>query len=137
MRFGGGGGGPVNITLQAENGNLSGGTSLNTDHAGYIGTSFVNFNRSGGVLELTNVDGGKGGSATMTVRYALAGGSRTADLSVNGSKETITCTSTGGWKSWGTISVTIKLNPGKNNSIKITSSGQDWGNTDEITIVAP
>ena len=134
---GGGGGGPVNITLQAENGNLSGGTSLNTDHAGYIGTSFVNFNPRGGVLELTNVDGGKGGNATMTVRYALAGGSRTADLSVNGSKETITVTKTGSWKKWGTMDFTIKLNSGANNTIRITSTGQDWGNTDEITIVVP
>jgi hypothetical protein len=72
----------------------------------------------------------------MTVRYACRN-TRTADLSVNGSKDTITCTSTGGWKTWGTITKTIKLNPGKGNSIKFTSSGQDWGNTDEITIDAP
>ena len=73
----------------------------------------------------------------MTVRYALGGGSRTADLSVNGSNETITCTSTGSWKNWGTMDKTITLNPGANNEIIITSSGQDWGNTDEITIVLP
>jgi len=35
------------------------------------------------------------------------------------------------------MSKTITLKPGKSNSIKITSSGQDWGNTDEITIVLP
>ena len=32
-------------------------------------------------------------SAKMVVRYALAGGSRGADLSVNGSNDRITCTS--------------------------------------------
>ena len=73
----------------------------------------------------------------MTVRYGLAGGSRTADLSVNGSQETITLTSTGSWKTWRTMDFNITLKPGKSNSIKITSTGQDWGNTDEITIVAP
>ena len=109
-----------------------------TVHAGFNGSGFCDFQRgSGAVLHFTGIDGGAGGSATMTVRYALARGSRTADLSVNGSKGTITCSSTGSWKTWGTMTKTIKLNPGKSNSIKITSSGQDWGNTDEITIDAP
>ncbi|MDC0050762.1 carbohydrate-binding protein [Verrucomicrobia bacterium] len=108
------------------------------NHAGFNGSGFADFQRgSGAILEFTNVNGGAGGDATMTVRYALARGSRTADLSVNGSNDTITCTSTGAWNSWGTMSKTIKLKPGKSNTIKITSSGQDWGNTDEITIVAP
>jgi prepilin-type N-terminal cleavage/methylation domain-containing protein len=130
---GGGAGG----TIQVENAKLSGGAGINTDHAGYNGSGFVNFNPRGGVMEVTGVDGGKGGSATMTVRYALARGSRTADLSVNGSKDTITLTSTGSWKTWGTMDFTITLKSGKNNTIKITSTGQDWGNTDEITIVGP
>lgn len=109
----------------------------NQNHVGWRGTGFCDFQRgSGAVLHFTGIDGGAGGSATMTVRYACRN-TRTADLSVNGSKDTITCTPTGGWKTWGTITKTIKLNPGKSNSIKFTSSGQDWGNTDEITIVAP
>jgi len=141
LRCGEGGGGIAGVggtkTYQAENANMSGGCALNTDHAGYNGSGFCNFPPSNGVLELTNVNGGKGGSATMTVRYGLAGGSRTADLSVNGSQETITLTSTGSWKTWGTMDFNITLKPGKSNSIKITSTGQDWGNTDEITVVAP
>ena len=116
---------------------MSGGCGLNTDHAGYHGSGFCNFPVSNGVLEFKGVDGGAGGSATMTVRYGLAAGQRTAALSVNDSNETITLTSTGSWKTWGTMDFTIKLKPGKSNSIKITSTGQDWGNTDEITIVAP
>jgi len=119
---------------QAENAAMSGGAGINTDHAGYHGTGFCNFNPRGGVCEFTNVDGGSGGSAKMTVRYALAGGSRTAALSVNGSNDTITVTSTGSWKTWGTMDFTITLKPGKSNSIKITSTGQDWGNFDEITV---
>ena len=119
---------------QAENASMSGGASINTDHAGYHGTGFCNFNPRGGVCEFTNVDGGSGGSAKMTVRYALARGQRTADLSVNGSNGTITVTSTGSWKTWGTMDFTITLKPGKSNSIKITSTGQDWGNFDEITV---
>ena len=110
----------------------------NQNHVGWRGTGFCDFQRgSGAVLAFTGIDGGTGGSATMTVRYALARGSRGADLSVNGSNDRITCTSTGSWASWGTMDVTIKLKPGKSNTITITSSGQDWGNTDEITIVAP
>jgi prepilin-type N-terminal cleavage/methylation domain-containing protein len=126
-------------TYQAEEASMSGGCRPMTVHAGYNGTGFTDFPTRNGVLEFTGVDGGEGGSCTMTVRYSLARGSRTADLSVNGSNETITCTSTGSpaWKKWGTMSKTITLKPGKSNSIKITSSGQDWGNTDEITIVLP
>jgi prepilin-type N-terminal cleavage/methylation domain-containing protein len=131
---GAGGGGN---TYQAEL-YVGAGCAERREHAGFNGTGFCDFQRrSGAVLHFTGIDGGAGGSVTMTVRYALGGGSRTADLSVNGSNETITCTSTGSWKNWGTMDKTITLNPGKSNSIKITSSGQDWGNTDEITIVLP
>jgi len=138
FRCGGGGGGVSGpTTYQAENGSMSGGCALNTDHAGYHGSGFCNFPPRNGVLELTNVNGGKGGSATMTVRYALARGQRTANLSVNGSSGTITVKSTGSWKNWGTMDFNITLKPGASNSIKITSTGQDWGNTDEITVVAP
>ena len=104
-------------------------------HVGWRGTGFCDFQRaSGAILEFTNINGGSGGEAKMVVRYALARGSRTADLSVNGSNDTITCTSTGAWNSWGTMTKMIKLKPGKSDTIKFTSSGQDWGNTDEITI---
>jgi hypothetical protein len=107
----------------------------NQNHVGWRGTGFCDFQqRSGAVLAFTAINGGSGGEAKMTVRYALAGGSRGADLSVNGSNDRITCTATGSWNSWGTMDVTIKLKPGKSNTITITSSGQDWGNTDEITI---
>jgi hypothetical protein len=112
-------------------------TTGNQNHVGWRGTGFCDFPTRNGVLAFTGIDGGTGGDATMTVRYACTR-NRTADLSVNGSSDTIRCTRTGGdWKTWGTISVTIKLKPGKSNTITITSSGQDWGNTDEITIVAP
>ncbi len=124
-------------TYQAEN-YVGPGCAAMTVHAGFNGTGFCDFQRSAGaVLAFTGIDGGTGGNATMTVRYALARGSRTADLSVNGSNGTITCTSTGSWKTWGTMDFQITLKPGKSNTITITSSGQDWGNTDEITIVAP
>jgi hypothetical protein len=107
----------------------------NQNHVGWRGTGFCDFQRaSGAVLAFTAINGGSGGEAKMTVRYALARGSRGADLSVNGSNDRITCTATGAWNSWGTMDVTIKLKPGKSNTITITSSGQDWGNTDEITI---
>jgi hypothetical protein len=72
-------------TYQAEEASMSGGAAENRGGSGWNGTGFTNFPRNGGVLEFTNVDGGAGGDATMTVRYGLAYGSRTADLSVNGS----------------------------------------------------
>ena len=119
---------------QAEN-YVGPGCAAMGNHAGSHGSGFCDFQRgSGAILEFTNINGGSGGEAKMVVRYALARGSRTADLSVNGSNDTITCTSTGSWSTWGTMTKMIKLKPGKVNTIKFTSSGQDWGNTDEITI---
>lgn len=130
-------GAPGTTVYQAENYVGAGCAAVtgNGNHVGWRGSGFCDFQRgSGAVLAFTDINGGSGGEAKMVVRYALARGSRTADLSVNGSNDTIVCTSTGSWRDWGTMTKMIKLKPGKSNTITITSSGQDWGNTDEITI---
>ncbi|HYP16246.1 MAG TPA: carbohydrate-binding protein [Opitutus sp.] len=124
----------TSATLQAENAAYGDGVSRRTDASGFNGTAFVNFPVTGGFLEFARIDGGSGGQATLSVRHALASGTRTGVLIVNGTSQPITFGSTGGWSTWRTHAVSIALNSGTANTIRFEASGQDLTNIDEITI---
>ena len=82
-------------TFQAEQGMLGGGASVDSNHAGFTGTGFVNFPVDGGSLQFNGVDGGAGGSRTLTIRFANGSGSgRTGRLVVNGVGQNITTPAT-------------------------------------------
>jgi pectate lyase len=135
---GGGGGGGTTTTLQAESGSIGGGTTIDNNNAGFMGSGFANFPVAGGFLQLNNVNGGAGGSSTVTVRYANgATGARTGARIVNGSAQSITFNPTGSWTAWNTTSFTVNLNSGTGNTIRFESNGQDLGNIDQITVTAP
>ncbi|MEM6393539.1 MAG: LamG-like jellyroll fold domain-containing protein [Planctomycetota bacterium] len=124
---------PVSETRQAEDGNLGGGALDQSNNPGFNGSGFVNFNSNGGFVEFTNVPGDR--TIDLTLRYANgSSSSRTADLKVNGSTvTTLTAAPTGSWSTWATLTQTLTLAPGSN-TIRIESTGQDWGNLDQITI---
>jgi hypothetical protein len=84
-------------------------------------------------MTFNNVNGGAGGSQTITFRYALASGSRTGSLVVNGVAQNITFNSTGAWTTWATQNVTVTLKSGTTNTIALDSTGQDLANIDEMT----
>jgi len=122
-------------TYQAENASLGGGVSVDTNHTGYNGTGFVNFPATGGYVEYQNVDGGSGGSRTLVFRFALgASSSRTGQLTVNGVTQNITFQPTGSWNTWNTMNVTVNLNSGTTNTIRLQSTGQDLANQDQMTV---
>jgi hypothetical protein len=122
-------------TYQAEDASLGGGVSVDTNHSGYNGTGFVNFPTTGGYVEYQNVDGGSGGSRTLVFCFALgASSARTGQLTVNGSTQNITFQPTGSWDSWNTMSVTVPLNAGTSNTIRLQSTGQDLANQDQMTV---
>ena len=122
------------VTLQAEDATVGGGAFIQSDHFGYNGTGFINFPSSGGYVSYSNVDGGNGGATTMTIRWALGSSSRTGELIVNGVSQSLTMEGTGSWDSWNTKDVSITLNAGTSNTIRFESTGQDFGNLDEITV---
>jgi chitodextrinase len=128
-----GGSGSV-TTYQAEDASLGGGTVSDTNHTGYNGSGFVNLPSNNGYLEWTSVNGDSGGSATLDLRYALNSGSRTVDLIINGSPQSLTFTATGAWDAWSTTTVNVSLNSGSSNTIRIESIGNDSGNIDEMTV---
>ncbi|MBN1310243.1 MAG: discoidin domain-containing protein [Anaerolineae bacterium] len=122
-------------TYQAENASLGGGVSVDTNHSGYYGTGFVNFPSSGGYIEYQNVDGGSGGTRTLQFRFALgATSARTGQLTINGATQNITFQPTGAWDSWVTMNVTVTLNTGTSNTIRLQSTGQDLANQDQMTV---
>jgi rhamnogalacturonan endolyase len=121
---------------QAEDANVGGGCSIESNHSGYDGTGFVNFPSSGGYVEYQNVNGGSGGSATLRFRFALgATSARTGQLTVNGFSQNITFNPTGAWTTWTTIDVVMTLNSGANNTIRLASTGQDLANQDQLQII--
>lgn len=121
-------------TTQVEDGTIAGGASVDTNNAGYQGTGYVNFNASGGYVELTGIDGGAGGLTPLEIRFALGNQNRTALLVVNGVSQEITLPSTGSWTNWDTQIENVTLNPGTNNTIRVQSNGEDFGNVDQLTV---
>ena len=123
---------------EAESALYGGEALLENNHAGFMGTGFINFPTSGGYLEFTGIDGGDGGDASLDIRYALgAAGTRTGNLVVNGVSQSITFDPTGDWTTWTVKNLTVPLNSGTSNTIRFESNGQDLANIDEIIVAAP
>ena len=121
---------------QAEDANVGGGCTVESNHSGYNGTGFVNFPSSGGYVEYQNIDGEGGGSATLQFRFALgASSSRTGRLTVNGSSQNITFDPTGAWDSWAIKEVVVTLNSG-GNTIRLESTDQDLANQDQLEVIS-
>ncbi len=125
---------PLAETWQAEDATLSPSMEVTNIHSGYRGSGFVNFPKSDGSVLFSNVDGGAGGSASLTLRWALGSTAREGQLVVNGQAQTLTMEGTGAWTNWTTKTITINLNPGGGNTISIESTGNDFGNLDEISV---
>jgi pectate lyase len=124
-------------SLQAEAATLGGGVVVENNHPGFNGSGFVNFPISGGFVSFGGVDGGAGGTATLTFRYALGTTSaRTGRLIINGSGQDITFAPSGGWSTWSTLNVSVPLNAGTGNTVRLESNGQDLSNLDQL-VVAP
>jgi trehalose/maltose hydrolase-like predicted phosphorylase len=123
---------------QAENGQLSGGTSVAANHSGYTGSGFVQGYSATGAsdtLAVNNVPAA--GQDTLTIRYAnwpagsgLPGSClpRTLSVVVNGT-DTATATfgDTGSWDSWGTVSLPVTLQSGSD-TVALVQNADDCGN---------
>jgi hypothetical protein len=128
------------LVYEAENGTLSGGASVATDHAGFVGTGFV----------AGYVDGNKGkartsfavaapaaGQQALALRYANGTGSaQTLSVYVNGTKvRQISLSATANWDSWATTSATASLAAGSN-TVAYAFDTTDSGNVniDDLTV---
>lgn len=120
--------------LQAEAAALSGGVTIASNWAGYNGTGFIDFPSTGGVAQWNNVNGGAGGATVIGFRYALGNTSRTVNLTVNGVTSAVTFDGTGRFDDWHQLYVPVTLTAGTTNTIRLTSTGQDCANIDELRV---
>lgn len=123
------------FTSQAEDASHIGSLSVDSNHLGFNGSGFINFDASNSAVEFANMPGFGGGECTLLYRYALGKSDRTGSLIVNGATSSLTMHSTTEWTNWITDSIKINLEAGYGNTIRFAATGNDFGNLDEITIV--
>lgn len=70
------------------------------------------------------VDGGKGGMATLIVRYATELATAPLDLVINGETETLNLAGTGSWSEFEPMEMTVELKAGKTNRIEFKGRKQ-------------
>ncbi|MDP9862924.1 MULTISPECIES: YbhB/YbcL family Raf kinase inhibitor-like protein [Streptosporangium] len=108
---------------EAEGATVSQG-AVESNHAGYSGTGFVNTdNVVGSYVEFT-VNAAGAGSAAIVIRYANGTtADRPADVAVNGAVVSAgrSFNGTGGWDTWATSTLTAPVNAGAN-TVRITST---------------
>jgi alpha-L-fucosidase len=118
---------PPNGHFEAESATIFHGT-VDSDHAGFSGTGFVNgTNEVGSYVEFTVPDA-QAGVATLTFRYANGTTTgRPMNLTVNGGTPTsIAFNSTTDWTSWTNATVPVTLTAGTN-TIRVTSTTANGG----------
>ncbi len=125
--------------FQAENATIVQGV-VESNHAGYTGTGFVNYNNAvGGYVEWTVT---VAGSTPTGLRIRFANGTaanRPMDLAVNGVlvADELAFPPTGAWSTWSTVDRLVTLNAG-GNTIRATATTAAGGpNVDALTTFAP
>lgn len=124
------------VRYEAENATISQGV-VESNHAGFSGTGFVNVdNVVGSSVEFT-VTAAKAGQAKLVIRYANGtADNRPVDVSVNGglAVDERAFAGTGAWTTWVSVENTVNLNAGAN-KIKLTSTGATGGpNLDYVEV---
>lgn len=125
---------PHTIKYPAAMATTGGGATIG-DSAAETGKAAQNLHRADAYIEFANVDGGKkGGRATIDIDYATADNAK-LHLSVNGADYSfINTRATGGWSNYtGHSSLTVPLNPGQANVIRLTG-GHGGVNVADIRI---
>ncbi|MFI6175553.1 carbohydrate-binding protein [Nonomuraea sp. NPDC051191] len=120
-------------TYQAEDATISQGAA-ESNHTGYTGTGFVNYDNLIGSYVEFSVQGT--GPATLTLRYANGTtADRPMDITVNGVPAgSASFPPTANWDTWATASLTVPLTAGAN-VIRATATTAGGGpNLDRITI---
>jgi hypothetical protein len=105
-------------------------------HAGFSGSSFVDYiNKNGDYIEWS-VPSCSAGFVTVSFRYALARGDRPLEVHVNGQQVTadLSFPHTGSWNQWAeTASLTVPVVEGEN-VVKLLAAGHSGANVDALII---
>ncbi|WP_308199000.1 cellulase family glycosylhydrolase [Saccharothrix sp. S26] len=120
---------------QAESASISNGV-VESNHAGYTGTGFVNYdNGTGAYVEFT-ATAASAGPATLSFRYANGTtANRPVTVTVNGSAGvSVAFPSTGAWSTWSTATATVSLAAGTNRVRATATTSVGGPNLDRLTV---
>ena len=136
----GGGGGGSTMTREAEDSaNTRGGSAAVASCSSCSGGSKVGWigGSGAGTLTFNGVNGGTGGSSTLTISYSTAE-TRGLQISVNGGAvQTLSLPSTGGWNTVGTTTAAVNLSSGSSNTIRFSNASGPAPDLDRLAWVVP
>ncbi|MEV4178321.1 alpha-galactosidase [Nonomuraea sp. NPDC049709] len=122
---------------EAENATISQGT-VDSNHAGFSGTGFVNYTNVTGSYVESTVTAATAGDATLTLRYANGTTvNRPMTITVNGTTLTRDFPGTGAWTTWANSTFTVPLAAGAN-AVRATATTENGGpNVDYLDVSPP
>ncbi|HCU49104.1 MAG TPA: oxidoreductase, partial [Micromonosporaceae bacterium] len=131
---------PANFTdYQAESCTISQGL-VESNHAGFTGTGFVNTDNVAGSYVQCSVSSAAAGSFSVEIRYANGTTTdRPMSITVNGTvvEASRSFAGTGAWATWATQTLNVNLNAGAN-TIRVTATTAGGGpNLDRFRVGAP
>ncbi|PRY35681.1 family 16 glycoside hydrolase [Umezawaea tangerina] len=136
------GGVPTAVTYEAERAALSGGAGINTNHAGYSATGFVDGYWNKGATTTFSVNAPTAGAYNVALRYSNgpdpAPGAKSLSVYVNGTRiRQVRLAGTTNWDTWLAQPETVTLNAGAN-TVAYRFDDADAGNVnlDSITVTA-
>jgi hypothetical protein len=111
---------------------------VESNHAGFTGTGFVNYDNVVGSSVQWTVSAATAGTATLTFRYANGStANRPMDITVNGElvADELAFPPTGAWTTWQNVTTTVPLDAGTTNTVLAAATTANGGpNVDRITI---
>ncbi|WP_309116440.1 cellulase family glycosylhydrolase [Saccharothrix sp.] len=121
-------------THQAESATISNGL-VESNHAGYTGSGFVNYDNEVGSYVEFSVNAAAAGPATLTFRYANGTSTnRPMNIQVNGTTTSLAFPGTGAWSTWRTATTTVTLAAGTNR-VRATATTSNGGpNVDKLDV---
>jgi len=109
-------------------------TPLETEHSGFNGEGYANFEADAGAAIRWPLEVAAAGQYNYEIRYAHGGSNdRVATMSAGDSQGEITFPQTGGWVNWSTLTGTVDL-PSGTTELGIETTGDDAGNVDQIIL---
>ncbi|WP_323813449.1 CBM35 domain-containing protein [Cellvibrio sp. NN19] len=124
------------VVYEAESGSLSQ-AAVESNHAGFSGSGFVNFDNLVGSYAQWTVNQASAGNAVLNFRFANGTSTnRPMSISVNGTvvNSGLAFNGTGAWATWANQSITAYLNAGSNviRAVSVTSDGGP--NLDQLSV---
>ncbi|WP_203922769.1 carbohydrate-binding protein, partial [Rugosimonospora africana] len=126
---------PPTGSYEAEaTGNALAGGAVVASCTGCSGGAKVGYLGNGATLKLTGIDGGTGGTRTITVSYTSAEARTFTIAANNGTPTTVNAPATTDWNTIATVTATLTLNAGTTNTITIANPSGWAPDIDRVVI---